>query len=97
METYLDLFEDCIRKQCDIIGTEAAYATARKAGLSVDPDGHIVSCIGNPIVVLLRLIRVFTNEGNLAALEQCTDLIDKFSEISDEFSPELNQSTEPQV
>ena len=93
METYLDLFEDCIQRQCKIIGKEAAHATARKAGLSVDPEGHIVSCIGNPIVVLLRLIRVFTAEGNFAALEQCTDLIDKFSEISDDLEPETLESS----
>jgi len=81
MENYLDLFEQAIQSQADIIGQEAAYIQAKKAGLSVSPKGHIVSCAGNPALVLLRLMKSFTADGNLAALEACTPLINKLSKI----------------
>ena len=64
MENYLTLFEQAIDKQVDLMGVEAAHRQARKAGLMVSSDGHIVSCTGNLQVVLLRLIRCLTEGAN---------------------------------
>jgi len=75
METYLNLFEQAIRKQADLVGEELAFAQAKKAGLGVSPEGHIISCTGNPQLVLLRLIRRFSEDGNMIALAQCGPLI----------------------
>jgi hypothetical protein len=59
MRTYLPLFEQAVKRQAELVGEEKAFSQARKAGLEVSPDGHIVSCTGHPEVVLLRLIGVF--------------------------------------
>jgi hypothetical protein len=77
METYLNLFEDAIKKQAEIVGHEAALEQAKQAGLGVSPDGHIVSCTGHPQLVLLRLVKYFTAGGNLQALALCTPLINQ--------------------
>lgn len=77
MEQYLQLFEKAIQKQAEIVGEEKALAQAKKAGLSVSKDGQIVSCIGNPKLVLLRLIKYFTADGNLRTLRECSPLINK--------------------
>ena len=50
----------------------------------VSSEGHIVSCTGNPLVVLLRLIKFFTENGNLAALDACGPLINKLTEATAE-------------
>ncbi len=84
METYLSLFEQAIRTQADMIGEKRALDQARKAGLGVSSAGHIVSCAGNPELVLLRLIRCFTEDGNLKALHACSPLIAKMTELSAE-------------
>ena len=84
MESYLKMFEQAIRKQGELVGEQKALRQARKAGLVVSPMGHIVSCAGNPQVVLLRLIRYFTEDGNLAALVMCTPLIQKLTKMADE-------------
>ncbi len=81
MEKYLVLFEEAIKIQVDTIGEHKARTQAKKAGLTVSDSGSIVSCTGNPAVVLLRLIKSFTEDGNLAALKACTPLIEKMSEI----------------
>jgi len=77
MEAYLNLFEEVIRSQADTVGLEVALAQAKKAGLGVSREGHIVSCAGNPQLVLLRLIRSFTEGGNVASLMACRPLIDE--------------------
>ena len=77
METYLTLFEQAVRKQAELVGEDVAIEQAKKAGLGVSRDGHIVSCMGNPQVVLLRLIKYFTAGGNLQALVSCTPLINE--------------------
>lgn len=77
METYLALFEQAVSKQAELVGEEVATEQARKAGLGVSRDGHIVSCMGNPQIVLLRLIKYFTAGGNLQALVSCTPLINE--------------------
>ncbi len=77
METYLDLFERAIKTQAEIVGEETAFQQAQKAGLGVSREGHIVSCTGNPQVVLLRLIKYFTADGNMTALSECTPLINE--------------------
>jgi len=84
MESYLTLFERAIDKQADLVGVETAHRQARKSGLIVSDEGHIVSCSGNPIVVLLRLIKSFTETGNLAALDACGPLINKLTEATAE-------------
>ena len=63
VERYLSLFEDAIREQAKVVGEKAALEQARKAGLGVSPAGHIVSCVGNPALVLLRLVRNFAEGG----------------------------------
>lgn len=77
METYLNLFEQAVKKQAELVGEETAFRQAKKAGLGISRDGHIVSCTGNPQVVLLRLIRSFTEGGNFPALVECAPLIDE--------------------
>ena len=77
METYLNLFEQAIKKQAELVGEETAFRQAKKAGLGISKDGHIVSCAGNPQVVLLRLIRCFTEEANFPALMECMPLINE--------------------
>lgn len=59
------------------MGEERAHNQAKKAGLGISSDGHIVSCSGNPKLVLLRLIRYFTDEGSLMALGACAPLIEQ--------------------
>jgi len=81
VETYLSLFEDAIKEQARVVGEKTALEQARKAGLGVSPAGHIVSCVGNPALVLLRLVRNFTEGGNLEALTQCTPLINEIERI----------------
>jgi len=85
-ETYLEKFEEAIRTQARMIGPEKAHDQARRAGLSVSPTGHIVSCVGHPAVVLLRLMRMCTEDGNLRALEACSALMDEIADIVDHCS-----------
>ena len=94
METYLSLFEEAIRKQVELVGEETAFSQAKKAGLSVSPAGHIVSCTGNPQVVLLRLIRFFTAGGNMEALLQCMPLI---NEVLNEKKQNPNTNEKPEL
>ena len=84
MENYLILFEDAVTKQVELVGERRAHAQAKRAGLTVSHEGHIVACAGNPMVVLLKLIRSFTEDGNLAALDACGPLIRQLTEISAE-------------
>ncbi len=88
MEKYLILFEEAIKIQVDTVGEQKAHAQAKKAGLTVSESGGIVSCTGNPTVVLLRLIKSFTEDGSLAALKACAPLIEKMSEIELELADE---------
>ncbi len=81
MENYLTLFENAVNKQTEIVGAEKARLQAKKAGLTVSKTGHIVACTGNPMIVLLRLIRSFTEDGSLPALDACSPLISKMTEI----------------
>jgi hypothetical protein len=84
MESYLILFEQAIDKQAELMGEKIAHQQARQAGLIVSDEGHIVSCSGNPIVVLLRLIKSFTQNCNLAALDACAPLISKLTKATAE-------------
>lgn len=81
MESYLVLFERAIEAQATHVGSTKAREQAKKAGLTVSSDGHIVCCTGNPMVVLLRLVRNFTEDGNLQALAACAPLISKLTEL----------------
>jgi len=80
-EHFLELFERAIAKHTELVGREKALSNARKAGLGVSADGHIVSCIGHPMLVLLRLIKVFTNDGNINTISVCLPLIDEMERI----------------
>lgn len=75
MEAYLKMFEQAVRKQADLVGERIALDQAKMAGLGISGEGHIISCTGNPQLVLLRLIKCFTAGGNLRALNECTPLI----------------------
>ncbi len=80
-EDYLDMFESAIKTQADLVGKQKAHDQARRAGLTVSPQGHITSCVGNPIVVVLRLVRMFTEDNNMAALAACTPLIEALENL----------------
>ena len=80
MENFLELFDKAIKKQAQLIGSELALSLAKKAGLGISVDGHIVSCVGNPQVVLLRLIKNFASTGNIEALSEITALINEVVE-----------------
>ena len=80
MEKYLILFEEAVRTQAAVVGAEKAREQARLAGLGISPSGNIVSCAGNPMVVLLKLVKSFTQDGNMAALMACQPLIEKLTE-----------------
>ena len=82
-EEYLDMFEEAINAQIDLVGQEKAHDQARRAGLTVSAEGHISSCTGHPMVVLLRLVRIFTEDNNMKALEKCMPLINKMEQIGD--------------
>ncbi len=77
METYIRLFEKTIKKQAIVVGEEIALQHAKKAGLGVSKNGRIVSCVGNPQVVLLKLIKCFASTGNIEALTEVTALINE--------------------
>lgn len=83
METYLTLFEEVIQHHAENVGKERAFEQAKKAGLGVSVDGRIVSCSGNPQLVLLRLIKHFTADGGLLAIAACTPLINMLAESED--------------
>ncbi len=84
METYLALFEKAIKKQAEAVGQKLALEHAKKAGLGVSKDGRIVSCVGNPQVVLLKLIKLFASTGTIEALSEVTALINEVLELGGE-------------
>ncbi len=92
MKTYLNLFEQTIREQAKRVGQEVAFSQAKKAGLEVSEDGHIVSYTGHPHVVLLRLIQFFSEDDGQVALESCALLIKELLRqcTSDEESKETS-------
>jgi hypothetical protein len=95
MDEYLNLFEQAIKKQAELVGIDTALTQAKKAGLGVSKSGHIISCAGNPQVVLLRLINYFTAGGNLEALVECSPLIQELLKQYDEAEAEAeNQQAE---
>lgn len=94
MEEYLTLFENAIRVQGEMVGEDEAIAQAKKAGLTVSPNGHIVACAGNPKIVLLKLIKFFTENGSLLALSAAAPLIEKMAKIGDELEPVPEVETE---
>lgn len=86
-EHYLELFEQAIAKHKEIVGEEIALEQARQAGLGVSPNGHIVSCVGHPVLVLLRLIKVLTTNSHMVSLAECMPLIDEMEKISELLGP----------
>lgn len=91
-EQFLDLFEEAIAKQAEVVGWEQAIARAKKAGLSVGKDGRIVSCVGNPALVLLRLIKFFAEDGNPSVLIHCSSLISEISSMQDLFEADQSET-----
>ena len=85
-EQYLELFEGVIEKQAELVGRETAVAKAKLAGLTVTAEGRIARCVGNPAVVLLRLIKYFAEDGNLEVLSHCTPLISEIENIQSLFA-----------
>jgi hypothetical protein len=92
-EQYLNLFEDAIQTQARVVGHRTALTQAKKAGLGVSKDGHIVSCVGNPAIVLIRLVKYFTEGGNLEALAELTPLIDEIEIIQEIFAESAEPAT----
>jgi hypothetical protein len=90
-EQFLELFEEAITRQAEVVGWNKAIAKAKKAGLSVAKDGRIVSCVGNPAVVLLRLIKFFAEDGNVSVLAHCSSLINEISSVPDLFESNSTQ------
>lgn len=82
-EHYLELFENAIDKHINNVGKEKGYGDARKAGLGISPDGHIVSCVGHPALVLLRLIKIFTATNQMNTISECMPLIDEMENLKD--------------
>lgn len=82
-EHYLELFENAVREHVELVGQERGLADARKAGLGISPNGHIVSCVGHPALVLLRLIKIFTAAGHLNTVAKCMPLIDELENLKD--------------
>ena len=94
METYLTLFADVIRNHAENVGHERAIEQAKKAGLGVSDKGHIVSCSGNPQLVLLRLIKHFTADGSMLAVAACTPLINLLAEIGADSEASTDKKTD---
>ena len=93
MEKVLKMYEDAIKLQIDLVGREKAIEQAKEAGLGITKNGHIVSCTGNPTVVLLKLIKTFTQNGNISSITACAPLIDKaMAELSEQF--EIDETIE---
>lgn len=91
MEAYLKMFEQAVRKQAEVVGDRIALEQAKMAGLGISREGNVISCTGNPQLVLLRLIKYFTAGGNLLALEECTPLINMLLESL----TDIEQKSEP--
>lgn len=91
MEAFLKMFEQAVKKQAEVVGNKIALDQAKMAGLGISEEGNVISCTGNPQLVLLRLIKYFTAGGNLQALQECTPLINKLLEIL----TDTEQKTEP--
>jgi len=93
MEAFLKMFEQAVRKQAAVVGNQVALDQAKMAGLGISGEGHVISCTGNPQLVLLRLIKYFTAGGNLRALEECTPLINRLLENLSEAEQKSEPST----
>ncbi|MDX9857327.1 MAG: hypothetical protein RBT76_06030 [candidate division Zixibacteria bacterium] len=91
-EEYLRLFEEAIDKQANVVGRHKALVQAKRAGLGVSREGHIISCVGNPALVLIRLVKYFTEGGNLEAMAELMPLIDEIDDIQEIFSEQAESS-----
>ncbi len=91
-EEYLRLFEEAIDKQANVVGRRKALVQAKRAGLGVSREGHIISCVGNPALVLIRLVKYFTEGGNLEAMAELMPLIDEIDDIQEIFSEQVESS-----
>jgi hypothetical protein len=77
-------FELAIRKYTESVGKSRAITQARQAGVKVSEDGHVTSWDGDPLLVLLKLIRSIAEDGQLNAIGSCLPLIDELERLSTE-------------
>lgn len=82
MNSINTVLEDAIRLHARDFGTIKAHDLAYSAGISVSEQGKVVLLVGNPFVVLLRLTRLFTLEGKLAALESCLPMLAEMEKLA---------------
>lgn len=81
VEKYFTLVQKAVNEQVLLVGEAEALEQARRAGLGISPAGHVVGCVGDPALVLLRLVKSFVEAGNLSALTRCMPLVDEMGEI----------------
>ena len=86
LDKYSKLFMALIREQAQIIGMMKALELASEAGLAMTPDGEIISCEKDPTLVLLRLIKSFTQSGRLETLPACIPLLNELRRLHEEIN-----------
>ncbi len=81
VEKYFTLIQKAVNEQVRLVGEAEALEQARRSGLGISPAGHVIGCVGDPALVLLRLVKNFVESGNLAALTKCMPLVDEMGQI----------------
>lgn len=76
------VLEEAIKRYADRFSLIRAHDLAYSAGITVTETGTITVMTGNPFIVTLRLARLFTLEGKLAALECCLPLLAELERLS---------------
>jgi hypothetical protein len=84
MESVRISFEFAISTYAESVGKSKALAEARQAGIKVSDDGYVSSWEGDPLLVLLKLIRSIAADGQLRAIGSCLPLIDELERMSTE-------------
>ncbi|PWB68195.1 hypothetical protein C3F09_12085 [candidate division GN15 bacterium] len=82
MDRINSVLEEAINQHAKSFGVEKAHDLAYSAGVTVTDEGAVVLMTGNPFVVLLRLARLFTLDGGLAALESCLPLLAELERLA---------------
>lgn len=82
MGTINSVLEESIRLHAKDFGLTKTHELAGSAGVIVTEQGKVVQLTGNPFIVLLRLMRLFTLNGKLAALESCLPLLAEMEELA---------------
>ena len=89
MTSITSVLEESIRLHAKDFGLQKAHELACSAGIAVTGQGKVVRLTGNPFVVLLRLTRLFTLNGKLAALESCQPLLAEMEKLASQ--PEYSE------